>query len=323
MTRLPRSGLIAAAGAALVLALVALLPPLLPTASLRGEIERRVTSATGRAFKINGPLAFSLFPSVGLRAEDVTLANAEGGRAPYIVRIAAMRLAVKLLPLLSGRIEVAEVMLDEPQIALEVAANGTANWTLVRTHTERSGLHVPSAATFAGMTIQGARVSYDNDRLGVHRVLEDMDARIAATRIDRLASIAGAVTHRGRRLNFSMTVGTLQTLVNGEPTLTSLALDADFLRAGFVGTMSSGGDASGHGTLRTPSLKNLTAWLGHSADGGRRLGRLERAGERRCDGPSHRVDRHQGQTGRHDDHWQTCRRHASKDSRLGRHPRHR
>ena len=128
-------------GVALLAALAAAVPLLAPTERLHREIETRVTQATGRAFRINGALAFSLFPSLGLDARDVTLANVPGGHARDMVRMDRMRIAVKLWPLLSGRIEVGEIVLEKPVIALEVSRDGHANWELART--ESGGLHMP------------------------------------------------------------------------------------------------------------------------------------------------------------------------------------
>ena len=80
-------------GVALLAALVVAVPLLVPTTSLKSEIESRVSQATGRAFRIHGALTVTLFPSVSLDASDVTLANAPGGKAPDMVRIGRMRIA--------------------------------------------------------------------------------------------------------------------------------------------------------------------------------------------------------------------------------------
>ncbi len=106
-----------AGGLALLVALVAAVPLLVPTTSLRGEIEARVSRATGRVFKIHGPLAVSLFPSIGLDAQDVTLSNVPGGKARDMVQVKRMRIAVRLWPLFSGRVEAREIALESPRIA--------------------------------------------------------------------------------------------------------------------------------------------------------------------------------------------------------------
>src|SRR5580765_1297189 len=108
-----RLGLMGAAG---LLAVVLTLPFLLPASIYKSEIEQNVTRATGRNFVISGPLRLILFPVPGLRADNVALANAPSGRATYLLRAASVRIDARLVPLLSGRIEVSQITLDRPDI---------------------------------------------------------------------------------------------------------------------------------------------------------------------------------------------------------------
>ncbi len=82
-----RRFLLGLSGGALVAAVIVAVPFVVPTGGLRGEIEQRVSQATGRAFKIEGDLAFTLFPTLGLTAHSVTLANMPGGRARNLAEI--------------------------------------------------------------------------------------------------------------------------------------------------------------------------------------------------------------------------------------------
>ncbi|HEY0299854.1 MAG TPA: AsmA family protein, partial [Rhizomicrobium sp.] len=262
-------------GAALLVAFVVAVPLLVPTASLRGEIEHRVSQATGRAFRIHGALSVSLFPSVGLEAHDVTLSNRPGGKARDMVRVGRMRIAARLWPLFSGRIEASEVVLEKPVVALEVTRSGTANWELTPPQGAGAALdRVPSKTLFSGVTITGATVSYDNDKLGIHRTLGDLDAEVAITQLTLPLEAKGALTFLGRQLDYTAKIGTLKSLLDGKATKVDIALSADFLHAGFLGFVSADGTAKGSGSLRTPSLKDLTAWLGHPVSAGRGLGPL-------------------------------------------------
>ncbi len=258
----------------LLVAIAVAVPLLVPTTSVRGEIERRVAEATGRAFKINGALTVSLFPSLGLDARDVTLANGPGGHARDMVRMDRMRIAVKLWPLFSGRIEARQIVLEKPVIALEVSRDGKANWELVRAQTQRSGLRLPPSTVFAGVTVQDGAVSYDNDKLDIHRAISDLDADVAITRLGLPIAASGSFAHRGRRLDYTAKIATPDSLLAGRATNVDIALKADFLHAAFLGFVSSDGTAKGSGTLNTASLKDLAAWLGHPLSAGSGLGPL-------------------------------------------------
>jgi AsmA protein len=273
MNRKLLTGLIGG-GVALLAAAILAVPLLVPTTSVRGEIERRVAQATGRAFRIDGALTFSLFPNLGLDARDVTLANVPGGHARDLVRMERMRIAMKLWPLFSGRIEARQIVLEKPVIALEVGRDGTANWELVQAQTARSGLRLPPSTVFAGVTIDDGAVSYDNDRLDIHRAISNLDADVAIARLGLPISAVGSFDHRGRRLDYTAKIATPESLLAGRATNVDVALNAGFVHAAFLGFFSSDGTAKGSGTLSTPSLKDLAAWLGHPVSAGSGLGPL-------------------------------------------------
>ncbi len=265
--------------AALVVLAIAAVPFLVPTGGLRSEIEQRVTAATGRTFKIEGGLSFTLFPTLGLVAHRVTLANMPGGRARNLLAIDVLRIGVRLRPLLSGRIEADQIACDRPVLALEVARDGRANWELKLRREARAGTGLAAKADFAGVALADGTVTYDNARLDSHRAIDHLDAKVSLTRLDRQAGVSGAFDFRGRRLAYSLSLVTPETLLTGKGTRVTLALTSGFLNAGFFGTVGSDGLIAGTGSLRTASLKDVAAWAGHPVTAGRGLGPLDiRAG---------------------------------------------
>ena len=263
------------AGAALVTAAVVAVPYVVPTGGLRGEIEQRVSQATGRAFRIEGDLDFTLFPTLGLAAHRVTLANMPGGHARNLAEIDVLRIGVKLMPLLSGRIEADAIDCEGAHLALEVARDGRANWELKPGHGAAAGAGVAAKAEFTGIDLADATVTYNNERLGVARQIDRLDAKVSLTRLDAQAAMRGAFDFRGRRLDYTMSVATIQTLLAGKGTRVTVALTSAFLNAGFFGTIDSDGRIGGAASLRTPSMKDVAAWLGHPVAAGRGLGPLD------------------------------------------------
>jgi AsmA protein len=270
--------------AALVAAAVVAIHLLVPTDVLRSEIESQVTQATGRSLRIHGALSLSLFPSIALDARDVTLANRPGGVAHDMARIERMRIGVRLFPLFSGKIEADAITLDHPVIALEVARDGRANWELSPTP-GKPGVtgSISAKALFAGMHVTGATISYDNARHESHEVLNALDAEVDITRMDQPVRARGAFDYRGRRLDYAATIDTPRSLLAGRATKIDSALTAPFLRASFVGFLSSDGTAKGQASLRTGSFKDVAAWLGHPIAAGAGLGQLTVLGQLAAD----------------------------------------
>ena len=131
MQRSNRIGFIVRAvliGVGALIALAVALVFLIPVDTYRGPIEQAGEAATGRALHLRGPLGFTLYPEIGISVSDVTFANAPGARDAEMASVGRMIVGVRLLPLLSRRVEVTRVVLEKPVIHIEVAKDGTGNW---------------------------------------------------------------------------------------------------------------------------------------------------------------------------------------------------
>ena len=87
-----------------------------------------VEEQLGRKFAINGEasIGISLVPTLIL--EDVELANADWAANPQMVKIQRLELKFALMPLLKKQIVVDKAVLSGPEVYLEVAPDGNANW---------------------------------------------------------------------------------------------------------------------------------------------------------------------------------------------------
>jgi len=83
--------------------------------------------ATGRHIEI-GQLHVSLFPWVGLRIEDVHIANPKGFADGDLLQVKSLDVQVAVLPLLGGSYQIERFVLDTPKVQLNRAADGFNNW---------------------------------------------------------------------------------------------------------------------------------------------------------------------------------------------------
>ena len=95
--------------------------------AFRPRLAEAVQRATGREFRIEGPLRLTPALTPTIAADGLVLANSEGGSAPEMLRIAHAELRLALLPLISGRIEVASLRLEGGRLLLE-----RGNWRFTR-----------------------------------------------------------------------------------------------------------------------------------------------------------------------------------------------
>ena len=113
--------------------------------ALKPRIEAAVEQATGRDLTLAGPvgLKLSLVPTVTLR--DVALANLPGGTRPEMLQVRQVEVQLALLPLLSRRLEVRQVLLDGPDLLLETV-EGRPNWSFGTAPQGQPGAPAPGAA---------------------------------------------------------------------------------------------------------------------------------------------------------------------------------
>jgi uncharacterized protein involved in outer membrane biogenesis len=116
---------------ALLLALV-LLVLFFPWDLLRGPINRYVSSELGRRFEITRRLDVSLGRTTTVRLDGVELTNPEWAQEPYLVRAKSAEFDIKLWPLLFGKLNLPRVALSEPEIGLQIEADGRRTWALSR-----------------------------------------------------------------------------------------------------------------------------------------------------------------------------------------------
>ena len=96
--------------------------------SYKAYAEKVVQEQLGRKLSLNGEayLGISLVPTIIL--EDVELANPSWAKNPQMVKVKKLDVKFAILPLLKQQIVIDKVILEEPQINLEVAQNGDASW---------------------------------------------------------------------------------------------------------------------------------------------------------------------------------------------------
>src|SRR3569833_2081152 len=107
---------------------------------LKGPIEHRVSSATGRSFVINGDLDVDLSLHPLVRVLGIVLGNAEWGSAPEMLTMDELAFRIDLVKLLRGQVVLPEVHLQRPLLLLEENAEAKANWQFnAQQQQEKSG----------------------------------------------------------------------------------------------------------------------------------------------------------------------------------------
>ena len=141
-----------------------------PLDTYRAPIERAASSALGtRSAYPRVAWALSIYPQIGISLSDVSIANPQGARHPQMVEVKSVVVGAKLMPLLSRRLEITEVVLQNPVIHLEVNRDGASNWQLGSPATRRRPGETNSRIASVGvgqLKVEGGEVTYDDVALG-------------------------------------------------------------------------------------------------------------------------------------------------------------
>ena len=168
----------------------------------KSRIEERFAEATGRQLTLAGRIDLTLFPTLGLRLEDVRVANAEGfGDAPF-AQLRVVDVAVAALPLLRGELEVQRIEGDGVAVYLVRRADGRSNWEDllegIRADRDVPATRSPGAAgsggsnsprglspediLVSGVDLTDLRIEWDDRKQGARMTLAPANLRIRGFR---------------------------------------------------------------------------------------------------------------------------------------------
>jgi uncharacterized protein involved in outer membrane biogenesis len=147
---------------------------------MREPIARRVSAATGRTFAINGDLTVKLSMQPRVVVNDMVLGNAAGSSDSQMASLKTLDFRFDLFKLLTGRLELPEVALTEPNVLLEVNNDGAGNWMFAHGK-QNEELDLPALPAIGRLTIERGSVTYRDARmktdlaLGVHTLAAGKD----------------------------------------------------------------------------------------------------------------------------------------------------
>ena len=286
-------GLLALVVLVIVAALVA--PFLIPTDTYKNRLVALVTQSTGREFKIDGPVRLSFLPALEIDANDVSLANVPGAHDPAMLQLKELQVQLRLLPLLSGTVELGEFVLNQPVISLEVAKDGRPNWVFA-TAAPAAGKPAPAAgapaaaprtsASLSGLSLQdvrlvGGRISYRDDRTGKSETVDDINMKLALPDLDSPFAGEGSAVWNNEKVSLSIGIAKPSALMAGTTSGLAMHVTAKPIEFGFKGESTGLPPAKLGGTidLSVPSLRELAKWVGSPLPPGGGLGPLSIKGK--------------------------------------------
>ncbi|MEZ5934375.1 MAG: AsmA family protein [Alphaproteobacteria bacterium] len=257
-------------------------PFLVPAETIKSQLTAQVESATGRKLAVDGDLGLSVFPNLAVDMSGVRFAGAAGSEVTDMVSLKELQVELKVLPLLSGAVEVDQFVLVEPVIHLEVDAGGKANWEL-----ETGG---ETAASSAGSTesaaegsdgslpitelklgdirIENGSLIFTDRAAGTEERVDAINMQLALADIRSPLEAKGSLDYKGETIDLDVNLKAPYEVLQGGSSAFGLGIKSDPLQLGFDGQLSNQGAPSTAGDidLSVPSVKGLAAWLAEPLD---------------------------------------------------------
>ena len=186
---------------------------------------------TGRSISLDGPVALTLYPWLGLEASGVSITDTgEFGAGPF-ANLDYIKLRIKSLPLLRAEYEVDTIVVRGADINLVRNEQGIANWDEVK----RDKPILPLAAVaLGGVAIEGARITLDDQQAAARYEVSDLDVstaelkygepvdinmsfrgRSSSPELDATVALAGIITYATDAQRFSIDPLDVNAVIKG------------------------------------------------------------------------------------------------------------
>lgn len=250
---------------------IAAIPYVFPPEKFKPIIKEFAKTATGRELDIKGEISFSVFPDIALKAMDISFSNAEGATTPQMAEISSISVGLKVLPLLSKRVELDDFILINPVINLEINKSGKPNWEMVSSPAEEKteepkepSSFNAAAIVFSKLKIVNGAVNYVNLETGDKHSVSALNLEVAARSLDDALKASGAMALDGHNVDFSTTLDSPAKLMAKESFNLNAKVTLASLEAAYDGSvhLTEIPAAEGKLTLDMSSLHKTLALTG-------------------------------------------------------------
>ncbi len=230
------------------------LPSLVPSSVYKEKIETQLTKELGRSVHVLGEVKLGVFPVIRANTGRVEIDNPEGYSAKHFASMDAMSTRVKLIPLLSKRVEITSFTLKNPLINLERRADGQENWVFSEAAQatpaddsssgpfKRDGRYADIDPAIGKFSLEGGNISYSDAVKNVSHKLEDVNVAVALTSLADPLKVDGDFIYNGTAADVDINLDSPRDFLDGREAPLNLNLKTDFTQIDAKGRFLAGED---------------------------------------------------------------------------------
>ncbi len=268
-------------GLLVLLIVVAVVAPFfIPMETVKKELISAANDATGRTLAIEGDFQLSIYPTLGLKAAQVSFSNPPGSSSSNMAEIKSLTAELEIMPLLGGQVKVARFVLDEPVVNLEIDEKGNPNWVLETKdappaekaeeteETSGSGGAPVKDINLGEVRLINGVVSFIDKKSGTNEKIEAVNLDISLESLDSPLDSKGSLIWKGEKIDLAVTVGALKAIMENQATYAKTSITSSKISVSFEGDINTVTPLALGGTtnLDVPSVRELAAWVGQPLD---------------------------------------------------------
>ena len=212
-----------------------------PSERIAQAVSGQFEAMTGRKLKVLGEIKPRLWPSLGVTTGPVSIANADWADSDQpLFRAEGLSIDVNLGALLGGEVRILGLTADRPEINLERAADGRANWVFAASATGEAGGAgaVPPPAT--GFTldegsITGGRLQFVDRQSGRSIALDEVSGTLSIPDFSGPFTLSGTALSGGQQVAVDLSGEVFSAFAMGRVVPVKASLVAGGSKLGFEG----------------------------------------------------------------------------------------
>jgi AsmA protein len=264
-TGLKRLAIAVAAMVAVAFVTLIALSFLIPAAAVRDAVAKQIQAVTGLDPILRGDVSVSLFPSGTASFHNVLLGDDRTGEPAVVADELTARL--RYFPLLAGHIEIADVTLVRPTIAITFMPSGQSNWSgLIDSLAHALTPNPGRASSFSEIGINdGTVIVRDVEKHSAER-FDNVDFQVAWPSISRSFGANGHLVWHDEPVEASLTLTDFLAALSGQRSGLKVRIASAPLKIAFDGAATAQPTLRVEGALGVdaPSLRDAMRWTGRT-----------------------------------------------------------
>ena len=241
--------------------------------AVRAEALNEIRAVTGLAPTLRGKTTVELFPTGSVSFDDVVLGNAD---KPALT---ARRLTARLrfFPLLVGRVEIADMSLVQPTIAINLEPDGRSNWSgLIEALARSQKPNARPGPAFSEMLIRDGTVVLSDKSRKLNETFDQVTFSLAWPSISKSFGATGRFVWHDEPLDVNVTLADFAAALTGSRTGLKLRIAGNPMKAAFEGAISFKPTLKIEGIFAgdAVSLRDTLTWAGQQPLPGGGFGRF-------------------------------------------------